>query len=94
MFIHKKFDEDQSSLPAILMNEEYYNFTMEHSHTLESDTLCRYGKPWLKAKAYPDPSTRKAKNKAMDKKNIRKHRSDIFRLVATSGKDTWLKLPA
>lgn len=87
-------DEDLSSLSAILMNEEYYNFTIEHSHTLETihfanteSLVC------LKAKAYLDLSQRKANGEVIDEKNIRKHRSDIFRLAATLGEDTLFKLP-
>lgn len=87
-------DEDLSSLSAILMNEEYYNFTMEHSHTLEAIHLANTESlVCLKAKAYLDLSLRKAKGEVIDEKNIRKHRSDIFRLAVTLGEDTIFKLP-
>lgn len=88
-------DEDLSSLSAILMNEEYYNFTMEHSHTLEAIRLANTESlVCLKAKAYLDLTQRKAGGEAIDEKNIRKHRSDIFRLAATLGEDILFELPA
>lgn len=77
------------------MNEEYYNFTMEHSHTFETIHLANTESlVCLKAKAYLDLSQRKANGEAIDEKNIRKHRSDIFRLAVTLGEDTLFKLPA
>lgn len=87
-------DEDLSSLSAILMNDEYYNFTMEHSHTLEAIRLANTESlVCLKAKAYLDLTQRKANSEAIDEKNIRKHRSDIFRLAATLGEDILFELP-
>ncbi len=87
-------DEDLSSLSAILMNEEYYDFTMEHSHTFETIRLANTESlVCLKAKAYIDLTQRKANGEAIDEKNIRKHRSDIFRLAATLGEDTLFELP-
>lgn len=87
-------DEDLSSLSAILMNDEYYNFTMEHSHTLEAIRLANTESlVCLKAKAYLDLTQRKANSEAIDEKNIRKHRSDIFRLAATLGEDVLFELP-
>lgn len=88
-------DEDLSSLSAILMNEEYYNFTMEHSQALEAIRIANTESLiCLKAKAYLDLTQRKASGEAIDEKNIRKHRSDIFRLATTLDEDTFFKLPA
>lgn len=76
------------------MNDEYYNFTMEHSHTLEAIRLANTESlVCLKAKAYLDLTQRKANSEAIDEKNIRKHRSDIFRLAATLGEDVLFELP-
>lgn len=87
-------DEDLSSLSAILMNEEYYNFTMEHSYTLGAIHLANTESlVCLKAKAYLDLTQRKANGEAIDDKNIRKHRSDIFRLAATLSEDRLFDLP-
>lgn len=84
-------DDDISSLSAILMNEDYYNYTIEHS-TVEEDIniantealIC------LKAKAFMDLSERKANGEKVDRRNIRKHKTDIFRLaVLLTGEDSF-----
>jgi len=87
-------DEDLSSLSAILMNEEYYNFTMEHSdiedevHIANVESLIV-----LKAKAFNDLSDRKVKGESIDSKNITKHKNDIFRLVTMLGEADNYSLP-
>ena len=87
-------DEDLSSLSAILMNDEYYYFTMEHSgiedevHIANIECLIV-----LKAKAFNDLSDRKAKGESIDSKNITKHKNDIFRLVTMLGEADNFSLP-
>lgn len=74
-------DEAVSSLSAILLDEDYYNFII--AGRKESDGL-----PWvgedrlipLKASAWLDLSARQAKGEAVDTKNIRKHAYDAMRL--------------
>ncbi len=74
-------DDDISSLSAILMNDEYYSFTIANSQT-EADVhfaktealIC------LKAKAFLDLTRRKSDGEMIDGKSIRKHKTDIFRL--------------
>ncbi|NDV81552.1 hypothetical protein [Bacteroides sp. 51] len=79
-------DEDLSSLSAILMNEEYYDFTLAHSdiedkvHIANIESLIV-----LKAKAFNDLSNRKASGEKIDSKNITKHKNDVFRLVTMLG---------
>jgi len=76
-------EEELSSLSAILMDEDYYKFTMEQS-TLIDDI--RLAKPSalivLKAKAFLDWSKRKAEGQAECDKHIKKHRADILRATA------------
>jgi len=75
-------DEDLSSLSAILMNENYYHFTLEHSIIEDNIRLANIESLIvLKAKAFIDLSDRKAKGDNIDDKNIRKHKNDIFRLA-------------
>jgi len=87
-------EDDLSSLSAILMDEEYYNFTIDHSkneegaHIANTETLI-----CLKAKAYSDLARRKADGEKMDEKNIRKHKTDIFRLTALLTPEQRFKLP-
>lgn len=76
-------DGDQQSLSAILMNEDYYQFTLGNSRYIEGlhiasapVLLC------LKARAFLDLTERKAAGENIDSKNILKHRNDVFRLLA------------
>ena len=75
-------DEDLSSLSAILMNENYYYFTLEHSIIEDNIKFANIESLIvLKVKAFIDLSDRKAKGESIDDKNIRKHKNDIFRLA-------------
>lgn len=73
--------EDVSSLSAILMNEEFYHFALAHS-TMEdelhvADTI---GLICLKMKAYLNLSEQEPPAHSSD---IRKHMSDVFKLMAS-----------
>lgn len=74
-------DEEVSSLSAILMDDDYYAFVMARRVVLhglaaiQADALIP-----LKARAYVDLSERKERGEAIDSKNIKKHKNDIFRL--------------
>jgi len=87
-------EDDLSSLSAILMDEDYYNFTIEYSkneegaHIANSEALI-----CLKAKAYSDLARRKADGEKVDEKNIRKHKTDIFRLTALLAPEQRFRLP-
>ena len=75
-------DTEISSLSAILMDDDYYNFTMQHSqldngiHLANTEALIG-----LKAKAFLDYKTRKENGEKIDEKQLRKHKMDIFRLL-------------
>jgi hypothetical protein len=85
-------DADLSSLSAILLDDDYYNYTIEHStvedgvHIAKVESLIA-----LKCKAYLEMRKRKAETGEGDEKHIRKHRNDVFRLVASiaSGDQTF-----
>lgn len=87
-------DEDLSSLSAILMDEDYYRFTLEHCTTVDAlnraDELALI---CLKAKAFLDLSQQKEKGIRIDSKTIKKHRSDVFRLAATLSGEAQIILP-
>lgn len=76
-------DEDLSSLSAILMNDDYYKFTIKHS-TLEDEVhmanieslIC------LKCKAFLEMVERKENGDDVDSRHIAKHKKDVFRLAA------------
>lgn len=87
-------DEEISSLSAILMNDDYYNFVMAQRSTIDGLSLVKAdGLIPLKARAYVDLSNRKAAGEAVDSKNIRKHKNDIFRLFTVLDRDAKITLP-
>lgn len=74
-------DEDVSSLSAILLNDDYYDFLC--AGRKESDGLVFVGAEQLiplKAKAWLDLSSLKKEGENVDSRSIRKHKNDIFRL--------------
>lgn len=87
-------DEDLSSLSAILMNDDYYNLTIENSqvenklHRAGIETLI-----CLKAKAFLDLKTRKEKGDKIDAGEIKKHKNDVIRLAVLLTKDASQQLP-
>lgn len=83
-----------SSLSAVLMDDDYYEFTLKHSsltdsvkHADEFALIC------LKAKAYLDLSDRKEKSRRIDSSDIKKHKNDIFRLAATLTDEPRIDMP-
>jgi hypothetical protein len=75
-------DTEISSLSAILMDDDYYSFTTEHSqlngdiHLASTEALIS-----LKAKAFLDYKTRKENGEKIDERQLRKHKTDVFRLL-------------
>jgi len=86
-------DDDLSSLSAILLNDEYYHFTIEHSifeeglHRANTEALI-----CLKAKAFLDMQARKDKGENVDERHIKKHKADVFRLALLLTPDTVFEL--
>lgn len=74
-------DETVSSLSAILLDDDYYEFLkagrvkMDEIIILDALHLIPF-----KVKAWLDLSARKADGEMVDSKNIRKHKNDVFRL--------------
>ena len=77
------FGDEMSSLSAILMEEEYYNQTVESS-IIENGI--RIANPLsllcLKVKAFLNLTEEKKTNPAVHSSNIKKHRDDVFKLLA------------
>jgi len=73
--------EDVSSLSAILMDDNYYEFLHEHKREIEGVSLVGEGCliP-LKARAWLDLTDRKAAGAEISSRDIRKHRGDVLRL--------------
>lgn len=87
-------DDDLSSLSAILMDDEYYKFTINNSRTEAGvhfagteALIC------LKAKAFLDLTQRKSEGEDVDGRSIRKHKTDIFRLAVLLPSEHQVKLP-
>lgn len=75
------FDENISSLSAILLNEEYYEFLKNGRMIIDGIPILAptYIIPF-KAKAWLDLSERKKGGEHVDSKNIKKHKNDVFRM--------------
>jgi hypothetical protein len=74
-------DDDLSSLSAILVDDDYYNFLrtgwalIDGVPILDATHLIPF-----KVKAWLDLTTRKKSGESIDSKHIRKHKNDVFRL--------------
>jgi len=74
-------DEDASSLSAILLDNDYYDFIRAGRQEID-------GLPWvgvaqliaLKARAWLDLTERAGHGEQIDSKTIKKHKNDVFRL--------------
>ncbi len=87
-------DDDLSSLSAILMDDDYYNF-LRAGHTVV-DGVPVLGAAYLipfKAKAWLDLNARKAAGASVDTKHIRKHKNDVFRLIQLLPETLMLETP-
>ena len=75
-------DDDISSLSAILLNDDYYEFLKQGRITIDGVPIldAAYLIPF-KAKAWLDLTRRKSLGEHVDSKNIKKHKNDIFRLT-------------
>ena len=76
-------DEDISSLSAILMDEGYYQVVMELRKVIDGGlpVVTPAGLIALKAKAWLDLSQRRSSGQKVDRRDIDKHRNDVFRLT-------------
>jgi hypothetical protein len=86
--------EGVSNLSAILLNEDYYNYTIEHSFVKDDvhyanieAIIC------LKAYAYLDNKKRKLEGQDVKQRDIDKHKYDIFRMVFLVSPETRFEVP-
>ena len=74
--------EDTSSLSAIIMDDDFYHFTIEHSKLTNglrhADSAALIA---LKSRAYLNLLQDKASGKHVNSKDIKKHRSDVLKNV-------------
>lgn len=88
-------DDGLSSLSAILLEKDYYEFTISHSvlkdgvHFADIEALI-----CLKAFAYLDNKRLKAEGKKIRARDVVKHKNDVFRMVFLMKSGTNIILPA
>lgn len=88
-------EDDLSSLSAILMDDDYYRFTLENALLQNSVHLASpVALIILKAKALIDWTARKAEGHAECDKHIKKHKNDLLRLTLLLAPAESIGLPA
>jgi len=87
-------EEDVVSLSAILLEEGYYEALQGGKRNVGGITIIdeRLLIPF-KARAFLDLSDRKEKGEKIDSKNIKKHRSDVFRLAQLLPGNAEIEMP-
>ena len=87
-------DEDVSSLSAILLNEDYYQFLHDHKHEIDGVTVVDVvALIPLKARAWLDLTARQQAGEEIDAKDIKKHKNDVFRLFQIISPNLRIQLP-
>ncbi|MDD3685776.1 MAG: hypothetical protein PHE56_03305 [Bacteroidales bacterium] len=75
-------DEDLSSLSAILLNSEYYKFVIKNCAVIEEiNCATKQSLICLKAKAFLEILERLERGSTEDRKKLKKHQNDVFRLA-------------
>ena len=81
-------DGELSSLSAIIMDDDYYQFTIEHSRLTDdirhADSAALIA---LKARAYLNLLQDKQNGKHVNSKDIKKHRSDVLKNIVIMTED-------
>lgn len=87
--------DEISSLSAILLNDEYYDFLKSGLVLLLGIQVLNYTHiiPF-KAKAWLDLKKRKENGESIDRKNVLKHKRDVFRLSQLITENDSVDLPA
>lgn len=84
-----------SSLSAILMNDDYYHFTLRNCSIKDGLHLAKIeALICLKARAYLDIKKRKEAGENINSRDIKKHRLDIIRLAIILSQNTNVAIPA
>lgn len=88
------FDEDVSSLSAIVLDDIYYRFIKDGLVTIDGVSVldAQHIIP-LKIRAHVDLNDRKAHGQHVNETDLRKHRKDVFRLLPLIPEDARLPLP-
>lgn len=83
-----------SSLSAILLDDDFYHYMLEHSVMDNGLRLANIEAfICLKAKAYLEIAKRIANGSKEDSKQLRKHKGDVFRLAVMLAPDNVFEVP-
>jgi hypothetical protein len=86
-------DDDLSSLSAILLNNDYYNFMIQNSQVIDGLHLANIeALICLKAKAFLEIKERIENGSREDSKHLKKHKADVFRLAVMLSPDSKFEL--
>ena len=87
-------EEGLSSLSAILLNDDYYSFTLRHSSLVENVHYADVA-ALICLKAYAYLSNKKLKESGINihSINIDKHKNDVFRMLPLLPPNTLIELP-
>ncbi|MBI4649692.1 MAG: hypothetical protein HY738_24590 [Bacteroidia bacterium] len=87
-------EDGLSTLSAILLNDDYYNFAIGHSEKKDDIHIANVEAViCLKAFAYLDNLRRKAEGQEVRNEDIMKHKYDVFRMVFMMKPDVVFDLP-
>lgn len=79
----KEYFVNHTSLSSILLNDDYYDLLVKGRRIVDGFSLIELETVILfKIKAWLDLKERKEAGENVDTKNIRKHKNDVFRLLA------------
>ena len=86
-------DDDTSSLSAILLNDDYYNFMMEGRKVVNDIPVlgAEYLIPF-KMYAWLDLTARKSRGEFVKEKDLKKHKYDVFRLMSIIDESSKIRL--
>ncbi len=86
-------DDDTSSLSAILLNEDFYNFMLEGRKTVAGVSVLaeNYIIPF-KMYAWLDLKHRKAVGEHVNERDLKKHKNDVFRLLQIVNPDEKIRV--
>lgn len=89
------FDDEISSLSAILLNESYYSFLCSGRITTQNVSVldAKHIIPF-KMKAWLDLTEKKEQGSHVNERDIRKHRQDVFRLYPLVDPKETVNVPA
>ena len=85
-------DDDTSSLSAIMLNDDYYQFMLAGRKTVEGISVldAEYLIPF-KMYAWLDLKERKANGEHVNEKDLKKHKYDVFRLLQIVDRSVTIK---